>query len=944
MLNTQGFLTHKDEIEKLTNEIRPKILCLTETHVHEEVSDVEISIRNYNIVRTNTKNSRTGGVLTYIKKKMNYRIIENVEDDDDGNKQVMWLNVIQVSMGKGEDIIIGNTYHSPSTSDGKFIELIVNQCDRLVDRGHVIILGDINIDMSKKNHYTERLSREMGSLGMKQYVQKPTRCGKESKTVIDLVFSNFFIEVDVLQTPKITDHSIVKVNVNIIDEKEKEDAIIYYKRDYSNFNQEQFRILLDDKLKDNISCNKDVDLLANSTINGIMEAVDEIAPKIKKVLPVKWENKKWIDEEVKGMLRERDGAYKKAAQSKAEKDWKEFKRCRNAIVTKIREKKRNYYERNLDDKRNKSKEMWKTLKELVGTKKMKPEFKSVEFDGVIYTDTKVIADKFNRFFIDSVINIVNEIEKVEKTEIEYERECNSEMNKFQEITAKQLDKIINGLDIRKGGGEGVTTEIIKMTWSTNKNQIINLINKSLQEGKVPESWKNSVITPIPKVIGSNKAENYRPINTLPVYEKILEQVVKDQLLEYIDKNDILIAEQSGFRSGHSCETTIQKILIEWRQRIDKNEKVGVVFIDFKRAFETIDRKELIKKLKMYGIGETVLKWFESYLENRTQQVKFGDILSEKLEIKTGVPQGSILGPLLFILYINDVIKVYRGRKCKFRLFADDKMIYVYSDNIDFIIKTLNEILTTLTEWLNKNSLKINIKKTVYMTICDPRKVNIRANCDVYVGNEPIIEVQDTKYLGILIDKHLTFERHAWYIAKKVGKKIGFLGRLRNVVSSYVKVLIYKTIIAPHYEYCSSIMLNFSQRMMEMLQKTQNRAMRIILNVNRYTAIKSMLEALCFMNVRQRMEYNVCILVYKMRNNIVPKYLSQEIRYVNEKHAYSTRSSTDIAIERTRTLAAHKTLTYHGFQMFNNIPVEIRDITEIKIFKSRLAKYIKEKKR
>ncbi|XP_077279091.1 uncharacterized protein LOC143906722 [Temnothorax americanus] len=394
----------------------------------------------------------------------------------------------------------------------------------------------MNIDMSKNNHYTERLSREMGSLGLKQYVQKPTRCERNSKTVIDLVFSNFFSEVDVLQSPKITDHNIIKVNISTINDKEDEEIITYYKRDYSNFNEERFKSLVGDKLKDNMGCNSDVDLLADSTINGIIAAIDEIAPKIKKVMPVRWKTKRWIDEEVREMLRIRDRAYKKAAQSNMEKDWKEFKRRRNEAVAKIREKKRDYYEKNIDDNRNKSREMWKSLKELIGTKKTRAEFKNVKFDGVSYTDKEVIADKFNRFFIESVVNIVNEIDRVENAQVEYERISSSEMKEFKEITEEQLDKVITGLDIRKGGGEGITAEEIKMTWRINKDKILGLINKSLQEGKVPENWKNSIITPIPKVVGNDKAEDYRAINTLPVYEKILEQMVKDQLLDYIDKN------------------------------------------------------------------------------------------------------------------------------------------------------------------------------------------------------------------------------------------------------------------------------------------------------------------------------------------------------------------------------------------------------------------------
>ncbi|XP_046750156.1 uncharacterized protein LOC124413536 [Diprion similis] len=601
-----------DEIEELIIELRPKIVCLTETHVTEEIDISELKILNFEVIRCDSENRRNGGILTYIDENLEYKIItiKNIE-------QRTWISTIQL-MGSYKDITICNVYHSPSKSTGAFIT----------------------------------------DIRLKQYVKGYTRITETSATLIDLAFSNFKIDAHILSTPKITDHSIIKIDLH---ENEKNGAKIteFYRRDYTNFKEHDFNNRIINNIEQTCNVNSSVDDTASNIVIGITESMNIFAPIIKKRLPKRWQSKPWITNAVREASRQRDQAYKRATSSKSIDDWTQYRTMRNKVVLITRQCKRQFYEENIDSVKADPKRMWKTLK----------------------TD---IANKFNDFFLNSIDDILNH---------------------GQDDGGYDIDTDINimtGLKNKNGTEEGISTEILKIAWRSIGSKMLMLVNKSMQEGVFPETWKTSTVVPIPKVTGSKKAEEHRPINMLPM-------------------NNILRDEQSGFREGFSCETALQNVIIGWKKSTDKNEKVGVVFLDFKRAFETVDRQRLLIKMEKYGIKGMVLKWFHSYLTHN-------NIMSKKRVTKHGVPQGSVLGPILFVLYINDIVNQLEYCKCK--MFADDTVIYVSGNDECEIERKLNDDLKNISRWLYKNGLRLNTNKTKFMIIHDYRKPHRINNCDI----------------------------------------------------------------------------------------------------------------------------------------------------------------------------------------------------------------------
>ncbi|CAD6229632.1 GSCOCG00012117001-RA-CDS, partial [Cotesia congregata] len=259
------------------------------------------------------------------------------------------------------------------------------------------------------------------------------------------------------------------------------------------------------------------------------------------------------------------------------------------------------------------------------------------------------------------------------------------------------------------------------------------------------------------------------INSNPNLTNIInfDELTDNNNYNFIDINQLISAEQSGFQKNHSCETTLQHSLINWRKNLDEGLFTGVIFVDFARAFETICRKKLLKKLYTMGLRNTVLKWFESYLMDRYQRVKFQGVFSDEQKVEFGVPQGSKLGPVLFNIYLNEIISVLKKEGVDIKLFADDLMISVRGLHLNIIENKLNDCLKKLYCWINNNQLKINIKKTVMKVIHDQRIKNIRNNFRVVINDHELKYVTETKYLGIIIDDNLNFKQNADYISKKI---------------------------------------------------------------------------------------------------------------------------------------------------------------------------------
>ena len=436
-----------------------------------------------------------------------------------------------------------------------------------------------------------------------------------------------------------------------------------------------------------------------------------------------------------------------------------------------------------------------------------------------------------------------------------------------------MRNLLENIDVRKATGlDGVSNKLLKLAAHIVAPTLTEIFTTSINTGIFPTEWKIAKVTPIFKKGKKNDLNNYRPISVIPTVAKIFEKVVYEQLFSYFNDNNLLTSCQSGFRSFHSTLTALTEATNSWSVNIDNGLLNGVVFLDLKKAFDTIDHSIILRKLKFYGIEQESLKWFQSYLHDRKQVCCVNGHMSNSRSVSCGVPQGSNLGPLLFLIYINDLPNCLSTASP--RMFADDTNVSLASSTLHELENVLNQELQNLNIWLKVNKLSLNIAKTEYMIIGSRQRlnVNVDGSINITINNKPVKKVNETQTLGMTIDQHLTWGRHVEEISKKISSAIGALKRIRPTITIGVANKIYKAIIQPHIDYCSTVWDGLGVTLLDKIQKLQNRASRIITQSNYYTSASNLLEELGWDNVSTRWKKQKAILMFKTLNNRAPEYL------------------------------------------------------------------------
>lgn len=364
-----------------------------------------------------------------------------------------------------------------------------------------------------------------------------------------------------------------------------------------------------------------------------------------------------------------------------------------------------------------------------------------------------------------------------------------------------------------------------------------------------------------------------------------------------------------------------------------------VFLDLKRAFETVNHEILLKKLKKYAIKGKVLDWISNYLTGRKQVTKINDYVSTAIGVEHGVPQGSILGPLLFLIYINDINKC---SECDYEhYFADDALATVSDKDLGKAIQKMNKALNNIATYLKTNKLKLNVDKTKAMILTTPfkyRELNLN-QIEIKIDNQKIELVTEFKYLGFMLDNNLSLNIHFDYIQKKILKKLYFFSRVSQHLTMQSRITVYKTIIQPHFEYCPTLLYTSDLNKMRTLQKLQNRAMRIILRCDRSTPISSMLNTLEWLSIERRLTYLTMVYIYKMLHNLLPSYFDKFVIFNNQIHQYNTRIRNNLYVNNQTKTFNTKTLTFKGFIHYNSLPENVKSSPSLTLFKRNLLNHL-----
>ena len=846
----------------------------------------------------------TGGVSIYIRDDIAFEIVCNISDSPR-----WWLCGVKIKTDRGHYRIF-TVYRSPSHSVKDFLKFFAEWLEENDDpRSKTLIVGDFNVNLNSKSEASRKMKDVYQISGYKQLVKFNTRVSKNSESLIDYVLSDApNVTVTHPKRNKIGDHETIKIQCDFFKSPSKKSRVISI-RDWKNFNFEALNKTLREKLplvESDASVDEKANYLSellNSTVSALISH---------KVIFLNGRiNQAWYTAEMERQHSERDAAaakYHNAIAAGAgsapgsstevrDQLWRDYTVKRNKYSKLISDGEKQYLYEKIDSVKNDSKAMWKTLKTFVSEQVVKANMIiDANFDAT-FDDS--IENNFNKFYVQSVESIVESIptaSPIEQQQIGEVPQVESSF-KFKKIEMCELIKIVKSLKAT-AVPNNVNLNVLLNTFETIQEYFLEIVNKAIVDGCYPSVWKTSMVIPIPKVKTPKEPQDFRPINILPLLEKILEIVLQKPILKYLNENSILYEMQSGFREKHSCESAIQYILGNWRKMAEDGKVTIAVFLDFKRAFETIDRDLLLSKLKKYGFSECSIKLLSSFLSNRKQYVYVNNKKSNNVDVNIGVPQGSVLGPLLFILYINDLPLHLKNILVK--IFADDTLLSISGYSYVETAILMNKALQIVAAWLKIYKVKLNTSKSKFMVIVKSKNKltsltrEINSN-PLEIEGEMLERVDAFKYLGVMIDCYLKFDEHVSYVIKKAGKKVMYLGRLRNKLSLSTKKLIYNCTIAPHFDYCATVLWQTSEENLDKLQVLQNNAMRSILNCRRRASKRFMLRKIGWLDIRQKIELNVCVMIKKIVNGELPSYLSEDVQYASNIHTYPTRNRENFYI-------------------------------------------------
>ncbi len=512
---------------------------------------------------------------------------------------------------------------------------------------------------------------------------------------------------------------------------------------------------------------------------------------------------------------------KKAVKLNSPAFYNSYKKCRNQVTERIKSAKTQYFKTNLENTKN-SKETWDLINNLLNKKQKKTTINNLKIESETITGDENISNAFNNFFVEIGPKLAANIPPSDIDPTEYVRPCITEFN-FTAITKTVLAATIKQIHTNKAPGlDKISNKLIKLAGNAVYDSLLHIFNLILDTGIFPEDLKLTRVTPIHKEGDKSKCGNYRPISVIPALAKILEKLICEQINSHIHNNNIICEQQSGFRPGHSTETALLYCTNQWLLNMDKGLINGVLFLDFKKAFDTVDHCILLQKLEKYGIKGTAHKLIRSYLSNRKQVCILNNSKSQQKTVQCGIPQGSNLGPLLFSIYINDLPNCLKHTQAS--MFADDTNLTCTGSSANEIEHKLNSDLCNVNRWLRANKLTLNNRKTKFMLIASKRKLNqIPNNLQILVNNSLIQQVKQKEVLGVIIDQELNWKEHVDAQCKKLSSAIALLRRAKAFISQNELIRMYNTLVIPYFTYCSNVWYDGDNRTnTEKIYKMQKR--------------------------------------------------------------------------------------------------------------------------
>lgn len=822
-LNTQSIFSKIEELRLIAYDTQPDVLCISESWLNQKTPDGFININGYYANRLDRQTGkRGGGLVTYFRNNVfegvsgKYSVLCTSNEDIE-------LQVFELKVRNIQKMIIMNVYRPPSGKVDSFIDTLSSTL-QAVEKLHefdVFILGDCNLAYNQTNNPSYRKLKQLEiRFGLRQIITDPTRINSSVANILDLIFTNStYISDCGTWEINISDHQPVYAIRK--KERTKQPKVVIECRSFKNYIKSDFQQDLQEHNWDNFFLLENPEDAWCFLYETILYYANRHCPYTK--FTAKNSQPEWINQEVLEQLKERDRVYRMAKRSDSIELWNQVKKLRNYCNNLIRKAKNEYVILQLEESSGDSKKFWRVINSTFTPSSSQSQCTISLCDPVtkLPVPHNDCPNYMNEFLVAAGPKLACAIPN-----IPFIATFNRFMTrlKLTRITVEETVKVIDQICISKSSAVAkLTSRVLKDAFLAIPIHLNFVYNLSIDTGIFPESWKKGNVVLIPKEGSRSDPNNYRPISLLPLPGKMLEKLIHSRLYTFLESNHILTTKQGGFRPGFSTTLTATSLITDILEAHNVGSLTAAVFVDLRKAFDTIDHVILLRKLHDYGICNSALHWFESYLTHRQQRTMVNGIFSDFQFITHGVPQGSVLGPVLFLLYINDVTQVINQNLI--HLYADDTVLYMPGNNSLLVQTQLQACLDTFVKWCKMNKLTINTKKTKSLTFF--HNPNQGSECSFTVDGQRLESVTSYKYLGYVLDKNLNYNLMMTQLVNKMNYKIYLLAKLRPLLTKQAALAVYKSMILSYLDYNLLFYSSAKKSFQNKFQVIQNKAIRII---------------------------------------------------------------------------------------------------------------------
>lgn len=920
-LNVCSLRNKVTDVNVFVNSNGYHVFGLSETRLRPYITDDIVAVPNYSILRRDPTKPGETGVALYIHDSVQRFIQRRSDIELKSNIECLWIEVKPKSAGT---LLICMLYRNPSSSFDWYDDFY-NMFDYIdTQNNDVLLLGDFNIDMLKPH---QSWTSTTTLLGLQQLVTAPTRVTASSATIIDHIYTNNHTAIEDANVAQvaISDHyaTCCTWKSKLPKIKKNGHTCIQY-RSYKHFNKDAF-------YKD----------LALTPFNHVYQITnpheafqhwhETFLNILNKHAPIRQKRVKhafkpsWYTKEV-------EEAVKKKTKLKIEKRFQEFKTQCEYVKKLIKKSKKELFGKLIENDKNTS-TLWRAINSITkgtNTTNVIPHF--------------FTADMFNDHFATIADTLVpftkrDEIQYCSKTLSSFcaEKTANVEPYTIPPLAVHEVGKLITSMkNKRSSGPDEISSTIVKHALPYIIDSLTYLYNLCIYNNTFPNTLKESKIIPIPKTKERSDINNYRPISLLSVFSKPLEKHVQKTLLYYLDKHGLIHPLQSGFRPGHSCHTALTHLLDNWLAALNASKITGAIFLDLKKAFDLVDHEILVNKLFLYTKSSQTTNFIRSYLSNRHQRVLSNGSYSSKAISHRGVPQGSILGPLLFSLFINDLPLHITNPDTSSELFADDGTVHCSDKSINNVTNQLQKGLSDIEKWCDNNAMVLNPNKTECMVLTTRQKHQRQTLClQLTLQGSVIKQVNKHKLLGLIIDDRFQWESHINHLCKLLSRNIFLLRKLNTLTDSESKKMYFNAHIRSHIDYVSTTWDMCGDHHLKKISSLYRKAVKLILP-NKHLSTDEKMKQLDILPLRDHLTYNKGVMMYKIVRNKVPNY----IRHLfTESQVHPTEKCCRFILPKPRIDIFKTTLSFSGASLWNALPAKTTSASSLSSFKDKLFQYL-----